>query len=155
MTVYLVQHGKALTKEVDPDRPLSQEGVKETEAVAAVLEKAGLSIPVIRHSGKTRARQTARILADFLHMERIDAVSGLAPQDDVSPFADSLVGEDLDVLIVGHLPYLQKLTSKLIVGTEDTDRIAFVNSGVLCLQGTPEGFRIQWYFTPALCRGDD
>jgi len=154
MTVYLVQHGKALAKEEDSDRPLSQEGVKETEAVAAVLEKAGLAIPVIRHSGKTRAEQTARILADFLHMERIEAVSGLAPDDEVSPFADSLSGEDPDVLIVGHLPYLRKLASKLTAGAEDTDRIAFVNSGVLCLQGSPEGFRIQWYLTPALCPED-
>jgi phosphohistidine phosphatase len=144
-----------LSKEVDPDRPLSPEGVKETEAVAAVLEKAGLAVPVIRHSGKTRADQTARILADFLHMERIEAVSGLAPDDEVSPFADSITGDDPDVLIVGHLPYLRKLASKLIAGAEDTDRIAFVNSGVLCLQGSFEGFRIQWYLTPALCLGNN
>ena len=155
MAIYLVQHGACFGKDEDPKKSLTPGGRQAVAAVAEHLQSAGIKVAKVCHSGKTRAMQTARILADFLHMERIEAVSGLEPDDEVSPFADSLTEEDPDVLIVGHLPYLRKLASKLIAGAEDTDRIDFVNSGVLCLQGLPEGFRIQWYLTPALCPGDN
>jgi phosphohistidine phosphatase len=37
MKLYLVQHGKAKSKEEDPDRPLSMDGLEETKKVASFL----------------------------------------------------------------------------------------------------------------------
>ena len=43
MYLYLVQHGAAVSKEIDPERPLSQEGRAEVRKVASYLA-AGLGI---------------------------------------------------------------------------------------------------------------
>ena len=63
MALFLVQHGKSLPKDKDPKKGLSKEGTAETERIAEVAR--GYQIPVSRivHSGKTRARQSAEILA--------------------------------------------------------------------------------------------
>ena len=42
MKLYLVQHAKAVEKDVDSERPLSAEGRKDIEKVAAFLK--GLSL---------------------------------------------------------------------------------------------------------------
>ncbi|MCK7504562.1 MAG: histidine phosphatase family protein [Desulfobacterales bacterium] len=63
MALYLVQHGRSLPKEIDPDQGLSPEGIAETERTARLAAELGLKIGGILQSGKTRARQTAEILA--------------------------------------------------------------------------------------------
>ena len=41
MQVYLVQHGKAQSKDVDPSRSLTERGRQETERVAALAARFG------------------------------------------------------------------------------------------------------------------
>lgn len=53
--VYIVQHGDALSKEQDPDRPLSATGVADIEALAGVWREAHIGGARVMHSGKTRA----------------------------------------------------------------------------------------------------
>ena len=52
MTLYLVQHGKSLPKDIDPDRGLSEEGITETERIAGVAKGYGVAVSLIRHSSK-------------------------------------------------------------------------------------------------------
>ena len=59
MAIYLVQHGKNLPKDVDPEKGLSEEGKKEVERVASAAKRYGLNVASIRHSGKKRALETA------------------------------------------------------------------------------------------------
>ena len=59
MALYLVQHGKSLSREAGPDPGLSEEGIAETERIAGVAEGYGVRVAVIRHSAKARARETA------------------------------------------------------------------------------------------------
>ena len=61
MKLYLVQHGQAESKSVDPTRPLTGKGRQEVERVAKVAGQMHLQVRQIRHSGKTRADQTAMI----------------------------------------------------------------------------------------------
>ena len=63
MKVYLVQHGKAVDKSVDPERPLSDEGTQQTQAVADFIASLNIKVECIWHSGKMRAHQTAEILS--------------------------------------------------------------------------------------------
>ena len=58
MTIYLVQHGECLAKEIDPNRGLSSEGKATTIQVANIALEAGIKITTIFHSGKLRAKQT-------------------------------------------------------------------------------------------------
>ena len=86
MALYLVQHGKSLPKETDPDQGLSDEGVADTRGMVRLALDLGLRVGGILHSGKTRAQQTAEILAAALHPpEGIKEAQGLNPLDDVTP----------------------------------------------------------------------
>lgn len=44
MALYLVQHGKSLPKDIDPEKRLSEEGIAEVEKIAQAAK--GYKIPV-------------------------------------------------------------------------------------------------------------
>ncbi|RMF60516.1 MAG: phosphohistidine phosphatase SixA, partial [Calditrichaeota bacterium] len=118
MRVYLVQHGKSFSKEEDPERSLTPEGEKEVAGMAEWAARAGVAVAEIKHSGKTRARQTAEIFAANLHPEGgVREASGLNPLDDVVVFANQPGNLEEGVMLVGHLPFLERLTSFLITGS--------------------------------------
>lgn len=84
MKLFLVQHGEAVSKEKDVQRPLSNKGRLEARNTATFLRRARLKVPLIWHSGKTRALQTAEILAEVLCVEgNVMMKQGLAPLDPV------------------------------------------------------------------------
>ena len=89
MKLYLVQHGEALPKEVDSDRPLSDQGQQDVERLARFLANRGVRVSQVWHSGKTRARQTAELLAAALAPGvKAEARAGLAPNDPTEAFAE-------------------------------------------------------------------
>jgi phosphohistidine phosphatase len=154
MILYLVQHGKAVDKKVDPDRPLTQEGAEEVETVARFLAGRGLDIAEVWHSGKTRARQTAERLAKQVAPKTpIVAREGLAPDDEVRPLAKALRKQEADIAIVGHLPFLSRLASALLAGDEAAEIVRFRNAGVVCLERDGDGrWHVVWVVTPELAR---
>ena len=152
MRLYLVQHAKAASKEVDPERSLTEEGRQEMRKVAAFVRPLNLSVDYLWHSGKKRAVQTSDILAEVVRT-RQDAAArdGLAPNDDVAVLAEELVSAQDDVMIVGHQPFLGKLASLLVAGRERTDAVAFRNAGIVCLVRLNGGqWQVDWIVTPEL-----
>ena len=81
MNLYLVQHAEARPKKEDPKRPLSEKGRADIQKVAAYAARhTSIELGQINHSGKTRARQTAEALAEFLQpAEGVSQVADLAP----------------------------------------------------------------------------
>jgi phosphohistidine phosphatase len=133
MSVYLVQHGKSLPKEIDPEQGLSAEGRSEVERIAAVSRDYGIRVSGIRHSGKKRAMETALIFAEILGLEdRVEAQEGLNPLDDVTTWPQRLQGTH-DLMLIGHLPFMERLSAYLITGNADITVFRFQNAGVVCL----------------------
>ena len=152
MKVYLVQHGEAEPKSVDPARPLTQQGRQEVEQVAAFAARLGVA--QIRHSGKTRAEQTAAILGKALSPPGgVVAVSGLAPKDEVQPIAEALGRESQPVMLVGHLPFLGRLTGLLVSGKPDLPVVQFRNAGIFCLTRAEDRWLVAWILTPEMAGG--
>lgn len=153
MTVYLVQHGNPVPKEEDPDRPLSAQGRIDVEKMAAFLKRSGVRIEEVFHSTKTRARQTAELIAAILN-PRITPMEkrGLSPMDDVRVIAEELEQSEQDLMIVGHLPHLAKLSSFLTTGSKDRPVIRFQQGGVVCLKRDQEykGWTIAWMLVPEI-----
>ena len=150
MALFLVQHGKSLPKEQDPDRGLSQEGLTETQTMAALALENNVQIMRIIHSGKKRALQTAEIYMKSLEPEAgISKGAGLAPLDDVSKFASTVSNED-NIMIIGHLPFLERLVSYLVMGSAEKPVIKFQNSGIVCLdiEDDTEAWFIRWVLFP-------
>ncbi len=150
MALYLVQHGRSLPKDQDPQKGLSQEGVAETEHIAQVAKGYGIRVSKITHSGKTRARQTAEIFEAALKPpEEIHERSGLNPMDDVTVFADTIDSTEAGML-VGHLPFMERLTAYLITGSFEKPVFKFQNSGIVCLDKDPvtQSWIIKWTLMP-------
>ena len=106
------------------------------------------------HSGKKRAEQTASIFAAaFTKGISLDVVSGIGPMDDVKTFAQTIDPED-NLMVVGHLPFMPRLVSYLIAGSDDMYIYKFQNSGIICLDWSSEesgaggGWFIKWTLNP-------
>lgn len=154
MRIYLVQHGEAVDKTVDPDRPLSARGHADVESIAQRLAVAGAAPEKIHHSGKTRARQTAEIFAGVLKTAA-DAgeVPGIAPLDSAAGFARRLPELGGETMICGHQPFMGRLVSHLLTGSEERTLVAYSPGSVAILEQTAEGSWILCGFVrPEMCR---
>ena len=150
MALYLIQHGQSLPKDQDPQKGLSKEGVAETERMAQLAKNYGVRVSNITHSGKTRARQTAEIFEATLQPSGgIQEQSGLNPLDDVTVFAKTIDDAE-DTMLVGHLPFMERLTAYLITGSFEKPVFKFQNSGIVCLDKDPsaESWMIKWTLMP-------
>ena len=145
LALYLVQHGKALPETVDPDRHLSEEGVADVKRVAAEAKSAGVSVSIIRHSGKARAAQTAELMQEALRPpEGIQVMEGLKPNDNVAQIADEIDPAE-NIMLVGHLPFMERFASLQITGDPEKPVVKFHPGGIVCLDRDEEGnWFIQW-----------
>ena len=133
MAIYLSQHGKSASKDVDPQRGLTREGAAEVARVAKMLADAGVAVDVIWHSGKTRACKSAEIFAAHLSPKHgVKPRTGIDPLDDVETLARDLP-TDRDEMYVGHLPFMERIVSYLITGDADGRVVVFRNGGVVRL----------------------
>ncbi len=126
MRIYLVQHGDALTKDVDPERRLSDQGRADITRLVAWLLTNEVAVSRICHSGKTRARQTAEMLAPVLETGgEILTAEGLGPNDPPDVFLQRLQNVDEDTLIASHLPFVARVLSQAVIGSPDPQLVEF------------------------------
>ena len=149
MKLYLIQHGISLPEEKDPEKSLSPEGKEETQRTAEFLKTKNIKVDAVWHSPKLRAMQTAQIVANSIFCSEIKERNDLKPLDSAENFPEEIRFLDKNLMIVGHLPFLQKLASLLLSGSETNQFISFKNSGVVCLEYT-DTWKIAWIVTPAL-----
>ena len=157
MRLYLVQHGPSASEAEDPRRPLTDAGRRAVQKLAAHISQFPLSIDVIEHSGKLRARQTAELLA--LHIRPslgMRQVEGLAPADPVQPTVERLRTEPKDVMLVGHLPHLNSLANTLLGLKAGDALLRFQMGGCVCLESDDSGkWTVCWMLTPDLLPEED
>ena len=149
MTLYLVQHGNQNPSEIDPEKGLSEKGRSDVRHLANFLQKAKISVPEIYHSPKARAVQSAEILAEVLSPSNgIVEKENITPMDPIDPMVDEVSARDEDLMVVGHLPYLSKLASKLLANNEDADVVAFQQGGCVALENEKGKWRVKWMVVP-------
>jgi len=152
MKIYLVQHGEACAKEVDPDRPLTDQGKADIERLAAFLKRAGIQVERVIHSGKLRAAQTAELLAHAIAAGvELESCSLINPNDNPRTFDWQSDSRDRDTLVVGHLPFMAKLVSHLLIEDENRHITAWQPGSIVCLQREDAGpWRVYWMIRPEL-----
>ena len=102
--------------------------------------------------GRRGAEQTAEIFARYLEPPQgVEKVSGIQPQDDVTAIGMALRAED-DWMIVGHMPFVSKLASYLVLGQVQPSIFRFQNGGVVCLDEVPQtsSWIIKWALMPTV-----
>ena len=157
MKLYLAQHGDAVPKEQDPDRPLSEVGRRDVTRMGIWLAAAGVRTQQVFNSGKTRARESAETLARaMLCADAPQMLAGIAPNDPVIPIARALAQWDRDTLLVGHQPFLGRLVSLLLTGKESPAIVSFTPGSVVCLQRESEAaWVLAWMLRPELLSAVD
>ncbi len=153
MKLYLIQHGEAKPEAEDPERALTERGEKEALAVSKMAGGLQIRPSKIYHSGKLRAKQTAEIMAGALKISDslVQPAQGLNPNDDIHPWADRISREREDLMLVGHLPFLEKLTSFLLCGDERARLVLFRYGAIVCLdQKEDKGWAVRWVLTPEM-----
>ncbi|MCC6153602.1 MAG: phosphohistidine phosphatase SixA [Candidatus Hydrogenedentes bacterium] len=152
MRLYLMQHGEAVEKETNPERPLSARGRRDVERVAKFLAAAGVRIPTIWHSSKTRARETAEILAMFVHANTAEQ-TGLNPDDDIATVVHAIRASDEDLAIAGHLPHLALLAAELLRTKGKAAPVLFQRGGIVALERNGDKtWQITWMIVPELIK---
>ena len=140
MKLYLAQHGEACAKDVDPERPLSDQGRADIERLAGFLGQSGIEVERVIDSGKLRAAQTADLLAaavaPLVELETNDRIN---PKDDPRAFDWEQATGGQDTLVVGHLPFMARLVSLLVVGDPDRPMTAYQPGSVVCLERDSSG----------------
>lgn len=142
-----MQHGEALAEEAAPGRPLSLTGRDQVRSVGRQAAHAEVKLESIHHSEKLRARQSAEILSDELAVETFER-AGLGPQDDVNAVAEWIEGQGSDVALVGHLPFLDRLTSRLVLGQPTPGVVAFQFGALVRLVRGEKGWKVDWILRP-------
>ncbi|AOY59138.1 MULTISPECIES: phosphohistidine phosphatase SixA [Desulfococcus] len=151
MPLYLVQHGKSLPRTIDPEQPLSPEGEADVRRIAGVAQGYGVTVSRILHSGKRRALETAEIIAEYLNPRKgVSPAPGLGPLDEPEGWMAQADPAD-SVMLVGHLPFMEKLAAGLVTGNTARPIFRFQNGGIVCLDthpDTPGDWVIKWALMP-------
>jgi phosphohistidine phosphatase len=135
MYFYLVRHAEAKSELEDSLRPLSEKGKEDVRRVASFLPELGARPQEIKCSEKLRARETAEIIAKGLFIiDRVKAIQGLAPNDDVNPVGDLLCAEEKSIMLVGHLPFLSRLLSLLVISDPERPIVSFQTGTTVCVR---------------------
>ncbi len=136
--VYLLHHADAVGPEVDPQRPLSADGVVHAGRLAEQARARGCAPAAIWHSGKLRARQTAepfwRLCAPFADFKM---VRGLLPDDPPEMLYLAVQAETRDLLAAGHMPNIAALLRRFV-----GDAATFPLHGLVAIESNDEG--VSW-----------
>ncbi len=125
MNLFVLRHGLAVEQSIpsfklDRDRPLTSEGRKKTERIAALLKQLEINFDIILTSPYLRARQTADIVSDALGASKALVISqNLVPGTSLRRVVEELNERRTQItnaLIVGHEPDLSGLISVLVTG---------------------------------------
>jgi phosphohistidine phosphatase len=154
MELYLAQHAESKSKEEDPGRGLTDHGFTNIRKIARFAKKISLTVDNIYHSDKLRAKQTANELAKNIKtITGVNQRDNLAPMEDISSTREEIQMSNKNLMIVGHLPFLNKLTSVLLCGNENQKVVSFQYGCIVKLVRNNEtkAWSIKWMITPDIC----
>ncbi len=152
MRVYLVRHGEALSKSVDPEAGLSKKGREDVKKVARLIGGLGIEVEAVWESGKKRAAQTAEIMAGAItSRDGVVSRTGISPMAAAVPIAGELAASEGDIMIVSHLPFLPGLASYLVLGMEGPEVVVFPTGAMACLEkDSGRRWVVRWVVIPEL-----
>jgi phosphohistidine phosphatase len=162
MELYIVRHGIAIDREdpkspPDPDRYLTEEGIKKTKQVAEAVASLGIEPDLLISSPYVRAMQTAEIFATALEYPKpkIRRSDLLLPGTEPTLFYKELA-KDKDSAVVfcfGHAPQLDDLVATGLTLKHHITSLKKAGIAVLELKRiSPPSGELLWLATPKLLR---
>ena len=134
MYLYLIQHARSKPVTEDPERGISSIGKKETLEICRYIKTEDIKTDEIWVSSKKRSQETADLITMNTSLENIIYEKDfLNPDDPVETAAKFINHRKKTIMIVGHLPFLSKLSSFLLTGSVNYQLIKYRNSGIVTL----------------------
>jgi phosphohistidine phosphatase len=126
MNLFLLRHAKACARSAkwrpDSARPLTREGEKKMFATARGIQSLDVSFDLILTSPYLRAFRTAEILGEVFEPKKVFETKNLIVEAEPKAVIDE-IAENFSALsqivLVGHEPFLSRLISILLSGTDD------------------------------------
>ena len=160
MNIYVLRHGIAVERGApgfvkDSDRPLTAKGKRQLRKSGAAMKKMKLRFDLILSSPYERAKRTAEIVAEELKLKKRLQLTDLLkyenePEAVIGQIAE-LRPEPENLLLVGHEPYLSRLISLLVSGSENV-AIDFKKGGLCKLEAERirlgKCAQLAWLLTP-------
>ncbi len=136
-TLFVLRHGKAEadSPKGDKARVLAPRGERDSRAMGTRLRELAPSIDLFVSSDAARARQTAEIAARAAGYDRDVAIEPdiyAAPLDTLLDVVRSLPDEASTVVIVGHNPGFEELSTAL--AAEGTEPVRLPTAGIARLE---------------------
>ncbi len=162
MQLYIVRHGIAIDRDdpkcpPDPDRYLTEDGIKKTKQVAKGIAALGVTPDLLMSSPYVRAMQTAEIFAAALDYAKpkIRRTDLLLPGSEASLFFRELAKDKHSAIVFcfGHAPQLDDL---IAAGLNSKHHITSLKkAGVALLElkrVSPPAGQLEWLGTPKILR---
>ena len=163
LSVYVVRHAFAGHADAsrwpdDARRPLTPDGIRRFRAAAAGLRTLAPAVDAVLSSGHARAWETAELLHEVTGWPEPREAPALESGKPAGSAIDLLRGHDGgSVALVGHEPYLSRLTSLLCAGDEEALGLELKKGAVVLLEldGEPRPGRavLRWAVAPRILRG--
>ena len=156
-TLYLLRHGDAVPDQENLLRPLSDLGKEEVRSTATQAKTYGINFDKVLHSTKVRAKQSAEIFCETLGLDvPLQESPHILPMSEPEPMLELCNETSGGLLIVTHLPFVNRLASLLIGGKEDAEQFTFKTASLLCLEKrpanalveTPTAWQVGWFVSP-------
>ncbi len=162
MQLFIVRHGLAIDREdpkcpPDPERYLTEEGLKKTEGVAKGVVALGITADLFLSSPYVRAVQTAEIFAEVLEYpkQKIRRSDLLLPGAEPSLFFREL-GRDKKSSVVfcfGHAPHLDDLIATALGSKHHVTSLKKAGVALIELRRlSPPSGELVWLVPPKLLR---
>jgi phosphohistidine phosphatase len=162
MQLYIVRHGIAIDREdpkcpPDPQRYLTEEGVKKTEQVAKGVASLGITADLFLTSPYIRAAQTAEIFAAALEYakQKIRRTDLLLPGAEPSLLFRELAKDRQasSVFLFGHAPQLDDIVATALGSKRHVTSLKKAGVALIELKriSPPIGL-LAWLATPKLLR---
>jgi phosphohistidine phosphatase len=68
--------------------------------------------------------------------------------DDVAPVGDELKLLSKPIMLVGHLPFMERLTGYLVTGDAGQAVVDFIHAAIVCLAEEDGDWQVTWILTP-------
>jgi len=157
MLLYLMRHGiaadlDALPGTPDAQRPLTEEGVKKTQAVARALARLEIAPQVVLTSPLTRAVQTAEIVVAEVGGRR-RTTPALTPGSPPDRLLAEVVKLGVDtVLCTGHAPHLDLVLACAVGAATPLTELKKAAVACLDLEPTTQRALLLWVLPPGLAK---
>ena len=109
-----------------------------------------VNIEEIFHSGKLRAQQTAGIIQESVAPDvELSFREGLKPNDPITGIVDDMNTANKNIMLVGHLPFMDKMAAFLLDRSHDSSGLAFRTATVVCFeQRENDKWTLLWTVSP-------